>query len=340
MKSRLVPLLWMLVAGCARHETVPPPATLPSVRVQVAPVQAENLPQPIDIAGSVRPVRRAVIAARVIGQITELRAALGQTVKSGDVLLKIFAADAEARVEQARVQLNSAKRDLEREQSLVKEGASTAETVRILRDRVAGGEAALREEQELLRFAEIRAPFDGTVSRRMANTGDLAAPGQPLLELDGVGDFEIEAHIPESLSAALTIGASLTCEAGGSVFTGMLSEISSAADPATRSIGVKIAVPSGAPVRAGQFIRVRVPGPVAQTLLAPVSAVTISGQMERVFVVGDGNRAVLRLVKTGGIHGSADSQRIEILSGLAAGDRVVIAPPAGLREGQPLEVQP
>jgi multidrug efflux pump subunit AcrA (membrane-fusion protein) len=58
--------------------------------------------------------------------------------------------------------------------------------------------------------------------------------------------------------------------------------------------------------------------------------------MERVFVVGEGNRAVLRLVKTGARRGD----RIEILSGLAAGERLVAAPPAGLREGQPLEVLP
>ncbi|MBI4622354.1 MAG: efflux RND transporter periplasmic adaptor subunit, partial [Verrucomicrobia bacterium] len=86
----------------------------------------------------------------------------------------------------------------------------------------------------------------------------------------------------------------------------------------------------------GQFARVQVPGVAVRTLLAPVAAVSTLGQMERVFVAGEGNRAVLRLVTTGAVRGD----RVEILSGLADGERIVVAPPVGLREGQTLEVQP
>jgi len=99
---------------------------------------------------------------------------------------------------------------------------------------------------------------------------------------------------------------------------------------------VKIAVPAGAPVRSGQFVRVQIPGSSLRTLLVPASAVSVSGQMERVFVAGDRNRAVLRLVKTGALRGD----QLEVLSGLSAGERVVAAPSATLRDGQPLEVQP
>jgi hypothetical protein len=76
-----------------------------------------------------------------------------------------------------------------------------------------------------------------------------------------------------------------------------------------------------------------------KALLAPASAIAPVGQLERVFVAVDG-RAVLRLVKTGAARGSAGQQKVEILSGLADGDRVVLAPSAGLREGQPLELLP
>jgi NAD(P)H-flavin reductase len=101
-------------------------------------------------------------------------------------------------------------------------------------------------------------------------------------------------------------------------------------------VSAKFTVPAGVTVRSGQFARVQLPGAPVRVLLAPASAVSTAGQMELVFVVGEGSRAVLRLVKTGATRG----ERIEILSGLDDGERVVLAPPAGLREGQPLEVRP
>jgi RND family efflux transporter MFP subunit len=174
----------------------------------------------------------------------------------------------------------------------------------------------------------------------MVNAGDLAEPGKSLLELEGTDGFEVEVSIPDSFAGALSPGAALECEAGGVTFTGKLREISSTADAATRSIDVKIAVPADVVVRSGQFTRVHVPGPAIRTLLVPSAAVSARGQMERVFVVGEGNRAVLRLVRTGGTRGSAGQQNIEILSGLAENERIVVAPPTGLRDGQPLEVQP
>ena len=91
--------------------------------------------------------------------------------------------------------------------------------MRNLQDRFTGSEAQLREAEIQLGFTEIRAPFDGVVSRTWVNTGDLAAPGQPLVEVEGIGDFEIEAAVPESLAAALTPGASLACDVAGTRFS-------------------------------------------------------------------------------------------------------------------------
>jgi RND family efflux transporter MFP subunit len=194
----------------------------------------------------------------------------------------------------------------------------------------------LRDSEVQLGYAEIRAPFDGVVARKMVNAGDFAESGHALLEVEGTADFEIDAFIPDSLVAALKVGAGLDCDTGGVTFIGEVREISSTADAATRSVGVKIAVPTGTAVRSGQFARVRVPGAAVRALLVPVAAVSVKGQMERVFVAGEGNHASLRLVKTG----AAQGDRVEILSGLTASDRVVVAPPAGLRDGQPLEAQP
>lgn len=329
-------LILILVAGCSRPEPESRPAvSLPTLAVRVGSVQLENAPQLTVISGTIRPVSRAILASKVMGAISELPVILGQPVKSGDVLLKVFSADLSARLIQAQTQLNVARRDLERETNLLSKGASTSETVRNLQDAVITSEAAVKDAEVQLSYTEIRAPFDGVIARRMVNAGDFANPGQPLLEVEGTADFEVEAAIPDSLAAALRPGAPLHCEVAGLQFVGTLKEISSSADTATRAVGVKLAIPSGIGVRSGQFARVSVPGPALPVLLVPASAVSVSGQMERVFVVAEDSRASLRLVK---VTGSGD--RRVVLSGLSVGDRVILAPPAALRDGNPVEVRP
>jgi RND family efflux transporter MFP subunit len=329
-------LLLAFAGGCTRQETTAPAVNLPPVKVHTTQVRIEELPQLTEVTGTARPIQRAILAAKVTGAITELPVALGQHVRAGEVLLKTFTEEAAAQVAQARAQLNLTRRDLDRERSLVRQGASTADTVRNLEDRLTGFEAAVREAEAKLSYTEIRAPFDGVIARRWINTGDLASAGQPLLEVEGSSGFEILAQIPESLAASLKTGAVIECDAGGEKLAARLREVSSTADAATRTTEVKIDVPATAPVRSGQFVRLFIPGRVNRTVVVPATAVSLNGQMEQVFVVGADNRAVLRLVRSGAVS----RDRLEILSGLNGDERVVVNAPAGLREGQPLEVQP
>jgi RND family efflux transporter MFP subunit len=328
-----------LIAGCSRPEESAADAALnqPSVRVHLAVMHAENVPTLTEVIGTVRPVQRAMIAAKVMGAIEELPVALGQRVKAGDLLVKISAGEISAKVQQAQSQLNLARRDLARERDLLAKNASTTEMVKGLEDRFVMTQAMVSEAETMLSYATVRAPFDGVVARKLANAGDLSAPGQPLLEIEGTAAFQIEAGVPDSLAARLAVGTPLVVEvpAAGVTFTGALVELSSASDAFARNVPAKISVPAGTAVRSGQFARVQVPGAPARIMLAPAAAVSTLGQMERVFVAVD-NRAVLRLVKTGATRG----ERVEILSGVAEGDRLVLNPPAGLREGQGLEVQP
>jgi len=331
-----------LLVGCGKPAApavaTDPAAALPPAKVRVAVARAENLPTATEIIGTVRPLQRAQLAAKVMGTIDELPATLGQRVAAGDLLVKISALEITARVAQAQSQLNSARRDLERERALLTKGASTADMVRGLEDRLAGAQAMVREAEIMLGYATLRAPFAGVVARKFAQAGDLASPGLPLLELEGTDAFQVEAAVPDSLAAKLSPGAALTVEvpAAGLTFTAPLAELSSAADAGARSVLARLTVPAGTAVRSGQFVRVLVPGAPSRALLVPAAALSPLGQMERIFIAGPNNRAVLRLVKSGATHAG----RVEILSGLDDGERVVLAPPAGLREGQTLEILP
>jgi membrane fusion protein, multidrug efflux system len=338
--ARVFPLAALAaIAGCGK----PPqsgsttPASLPPVSAQIHAVKVEQVPLAIEVTGTVRAQQRAQIGAKLMGAVEDMPVSLGQKVRAGDVLVKLAAGEVSARAAQARSQLNTVRRDLERDRALLAKGASTNETVRNLEDRVTTSEAQLRETEAMLSYAILRAPFDGIVTRKFANTGDLASPGSLLLELDGVGAFEIHAGVPESLASKLVVGATVPVEipATGVSFTGKLAELSSAADAEARSVAVKIAVPSDVDVRSGQFARVKIPGEPRSTIRVPESAISLFGQMERVFVVNADGRAALRLVKIGGRMDG----RVEVISGLAEGDRVVVGPPRGLRDGQPVEAR-
>jgi RND family efflux transporter MFP subunit len=263
---------------------------------------------------------------------------LGQRVHAGDLLARIGADEISARVAQAEAQLNAARRDLERERGLAAKGASTAETVKDLEDRLSGAQATLREAAAMQGYTSVRAPFDGIVARKFAGVGDLASPGLPLLEIEGADGFQVEAALPDSLASRLSPGAVLTVcmPARDATFAGTLAELSSAADPGAHTVTAKIRVPAGVPVRSGEFARVQLEGAPVQALMVPASAVATVGQMQLVFVAGADGRASLRLVRTGAARGDL----VEVLSGVDAGERVVAAPPVGLREGRRLEIQP
>ncbi len=323
----------LLAAGC--HRETPPPASAPAVAVRVAEVRATTEQRRTELPGNVRAVERAVVAPKVMGTIASLSISLGQSVKKGDVLARISANEINARLAQAEAGLGQARRDLERETGLLAKGASAAETVRSMEDRVRLMEATVAEARTMLTYTTITAPFDGVIARRLVNEGDLASPGVPLLEIENPAQQRVEVEVPDGL-AAVAVGAEAPVRIGELELPGRVAEVSPALDPVARTFLAKVDLPAGAAVRSGQFARVSWPAGEGRALVVPATAVTAFGQMERAFVVAD-QKAVLRLVKTGARHG----ETVEILAGLAAGERVVADPAAAnLRDGQPVEVKP
>lgn len=332
--TRLLPLLLLpLAAACSRTGPDAAPAE-PALPVRVTTATAETLVQTRPLAGTVRPQERAVVSARVMGLVTRSGLGVGLAVNAGDVLVTLEAGEIAARLEQARASLQQAEREFDRESKLGAQGAAAAETVRSAADRLRLARAAVAEAETLLSYTRIAAPFGGVITADHVKPGDLAAPGQPLFALEGTGRLQAEVAVPDSLRA-LTPGTAVPVVWENQNFVGRLVEASPAADAASRSRLARIDLPAGAPVRSGQFVRVLWPEDEATAITVPAAAVSLFGQMERVFVI-DGGRARLRLVKTGAMH---DGRRV-VLAGLSAGEAVVLDPPAVLRDGRAVEIQP
>jgi len=329
-------LALLAAAGCRRAEPAADAAAGPALPVTPAPVVRETLPALVEMPATIRPADRAVISAKVTGTVATFPWGLGQEVKAGDVLLTLSVPETEARVRQAQAQLAEAERNADRARTLVAKGVNAPDTQRDADDRLRYAQAAAAEAEALLAYATLRAPFAGVVTEKQVLPGDLASPGLPLLTLESTARLRAEGSVPEQAAVSLRPGSELAVVLADdqAPVSGRIEEISAAADAVSRSVLVKVALPAGT-ARSGQFARLLVRTGEAEALLVPAAAVTRFGQMERVFAVAEG-RAVLRLVKTG----RTAAGRTEILAGLAAGDQVIVAPPAALRDGQAVTVRP
>lgn len=343
MRSSLLPLigsgalsLTVLLSGCHRQPEATSPETLPAATVRIASVENKKYLATEEVIGTVRAKLRAMIEAKLSGRIERLPVTVGQRIKQGDLLVLLDEREIQARLEQARAVREQTQQDRKRFETLLQQNAVTRQEYDAAQARARIAEAAVTETEALLGYAKVTAPFDGVVSRRLAEVGDLASPGRPLLELEDPHALRLEADLPEALIDRLRLEdrmvvrvAALTNDLAATV-----SEIAPAADPHSRTFRVKLDLPPTPGLRLGQFGRVTVPLSEVASVRAPATAVVVRGQLEMVFVV-EQQKAHLRLVKTGKRLG----EEWEVVSGLNAGESIVVEGAAALVDGQPVEVK-
>lgn len=338
LPSLIIAGLAVLITGCGKQQE-PPAATggsLPPAVVRVQRIEAVKQPAVEEVVGTVEPKLQAVVEAKVSGRIARLAVTLGQSVKQGDVLVELATQEIQARLDQAEAAFRQAELELKRTANLRKQSAATQAELDAAQSRYNVAQAALAEVAALVGYAKIVAPFDGVVARKLADEGDLAMPGKPLLELEGRTGLRLVADVPSLLAGNVVPEAKLAVRVDTmpNPIMGTVAEISPAADPASRTVRVKVDLPATAELRAGQFGRLAVPVGEATFLFAPPTALVRRGQLEILFVAADG-KAQMRLVRTG----KQTAQGIEILAGLAPGEVIVAEGAANLRDGQPLQTQ-
>lgn len=330
----------LMGGGCtpeSNHGTTPQTPPGPPLPVEVVVASETLAPSQNEMVGTVEAVQRATLSPKVTGTITEMPVVLGATVKQGDLLVRLSAAEISARLSQAETAVAQAKRNLEREERLLARNASTQETVNTLKDVYEVANASQTEARTMLGYTTIRAPFSGRVSQKLAHVGDLATVGTPLLILENTKVVQAVIAVPEAQLARIKPGETLSVRipAAGVETIGTVSEIAPGGDALSRTSVVKIDLAETRALRPGQFARVIIPGTASVALTVPEGAVTLFGQMERLFVV-EKNIARLRLVRTGAHR----EGHVEILSGLSPGEQVVVSDTARFVDGQPVQVTP
>ncbi|MBZ5675688.1 MAG: efflux RND transporter periplasmic adaptor subunit [Acidobacteriia bacterium] len=373
----LIPFaLWL--AGCSESPREVASSRTPPVAVSVVTVAEQPWPSIYEATGTVRARTSAVIAAKLLGYVREVKVQAGDRVQAGQLLITLDARDldvnsrkAEAALDEvrsaipeadhavagAKVNLDLAQTTFNRMQELwsktsisnqefdessakLKTAQAAYEMARARRAQLDTQAARVQQDiraTEVARsYAEITAPFAGVVTAKSVDPGALAVPGAPLLTIEREGAYRLETSVEESRLPAIRVGQPVSVKLDGvdRTIDARVSEIVPAVDAASRSYTVKIDLPAVAALRSGAFGRASFSLGSRSALAIPAGAVTERGQLQSVMVAENGV-AHTRLITVG----QKSKDQVEVLSGLAAGENVILPVPPGLSDGAAVEIR-
>jgi RND family efflux transporter MFP subunit len=341
-------LLPLLLVACG-HGDKGESSRVP-IAVQTAIVAAADEPGTVEAAGSLRSGRETILAGKVMGTVISIRKAAGDPVRKGEVLIVIDSRDVEGQIVQAKGALAQAQAAaaiaqanlLRYEQLFTRNAASQLELdqaryqAETAKGAVTQAEGAVSTASSYRSYAEIAAPFDGRVVDRLCEVGDMTAPGRPLMKIEDVRNLRLDVYLSEGDLDAAVPGQTVQVRIpslGDQAVEGKVVEVVPALDPATRSFLVKIDVSEAPGLRSGLYGRATFQSGTRRVLRVPRTSLRHRGGFSGVFVAEDG-RASFRLVTIA----DGDAERVEVLSGLSDGDRVVLDPPVSLEVGASIEV--
>lgn len=320
--------------ACGGEPGALPEATEP---VDVVVSQAVASHGVVTAPGTVLATEQAQLATRMSGTIRRVLVDIGAQVTAGDVLVALDTKEIDARIESAEAAAQLARQWYDRISSLARDGAATAQELDDAEARREVAEAALRDARAQRDYVLLRAPFNGVITGRLADPGDLAVPGVPILEMIGEGSLKIEADLPGELAGRLAVGDVINVNRPGRTgrYEARVTRLVPAVELSSRRFRIEAlfeAGPSGPPeIPPGTFVRIELGLPTATTRWIPTDAIVTRGQLNGLFVV-DGEELRLRWIRLGQSLGDAT----ELLAGPPQSSLLVRDPSAQFADGTPV----
>jgi RND family efflux transporter MFP subunit len=342
--------LSLALLGCGERK--PAADTAERVRdVKTVAIQRTSVPDVVEAIGTVHANQSAQLSAQIVASVRSVNTAEGKRVRRGDVLVVLDDAASRAAADQASAGITAAQQQataadanyglaqatLTRYQSMYeKKSVSPHEMDEVQarykaaaaqRDAAQAGHAqavaGAAQASAMLGYTRICAPFDGVVTAKNVDPGALAAPGAPLVTVEDTSSFRLEVAVDESDLRYVALGAKVpvVVDALGNEVQGSVQQIVPAADAASRSFTVKLALPQDPRLHSGLFGRARFPRGQRDAVVVPRTAVLEHGQMQGVYVVAPDGQVTLRFITLGKPLGD----QVEVLSGLSGGERLVAA---------------
>jgi len=329
-QAGMVMLAVALVAGA--------PAAFADDKAGVGPVLAvavREMPQTIGAEGVVEAIRQTTLGAQVAGRIVALDVKAGDPVRAGQVLVRIDARTADqavaagrSQIAEAEANLANAKRKYERNRDLVAqkfvsqaaldqaEAEYKAAQAQLAAITANAGQAIAAQS-----FTTVTAPYAGVVGATLAELGDMAQPGRPLVTVFDPRELRVTATLPQAALPQVRLDAPIRLEipALGKSLTAIRATVIPLADARTHTSRIRLDLPATEGVLPGQFARARFVVGTTRVLAIPATALVRRGEVTAVYVVDREGRAQLRQVRAGEAVGEG---QVEILSGLSTGERI------------------
>lgn len=330
---------WFVYQQISSETTTQKPKSRPIPNVVVAKASIEPVRDEVEALGTSKANESITVTPKVTEVATFINFEDGDLVKKGRLLVQLQDREQVARVKAAKVRVTDHMRELERIRSLV-----TSQTIAELeRDRlqtlIDTTKAELEQSQSALMDRKITAPFDGRLGLRQISVGSLLTPGTVITTLDDISVIKLDFSVPERFIQSLEIGKVVEASAvafSNELFTGKVISIDSRVNPTTRTVIVRAEIPNpNSRLLPGMLMKVTLIKESREALILPESAVIPIQDRHYVYVVNDEDviereEVVLGLRKRGWV---------EIINGVALGEKVVIRGILKVRPGDKVKVQ-
>ncbi|KAA8476785.1 RND family efflux transporter MFP subunit [Arcticibacter tournemirensis] len=347
----------LVFSACSSGDQPAQTSEVKAITVKTA-LPSQGNKEGVTASGQLQSSRSADISTRVMGYITAIHVKAGDRVTKGQLLVSISNEDilakkaqTEAAIAEASAAYQNAAKDFQRYNALYKEQSASAKELDNISLQYASAGARLKaakqmknEAQAMLAYTNLRAPFSGVVTRKLADAGNMASPGLPLLTIEQQGEFEVTAAIPETEITKLKTGqqAKMSIKSGGKTFTGVIREINQSSASTGGQYLIKITVPANEKkgLYSGMYVNVFIPiaretGSVTNegSILVPLKSIVMRDQMTGIYTVSNSSQAVLRWVRLGKQYNG----EAEVLSGLGKDEKFILEAQGRLYNGVPVK---
>jgi RND family efflux transporter MFP subunit len=326
------------LAGCDRG----PPATRPPAgHAGLASIEVGTgaAPTGLVLDGVVEAVHQATLSAQTSGRVSEMLVDVDDPVKQGQLLLRLRATEQVSALAEAQAALAAATsreaqaraqheriRDMYERKVVARATYDEALTARdAARAALAAAEARLAAAREGVGYTEVRAPSDGVVTDKRVQAGEVVAPGMPLVSIASLEAVRVVADVPQSVAGALRANPHAIVQAGDVQVETSKVTLYPSAQPQSGTVRARIDLPAGTvPLAPGTFAKVVIAGGPESRLLVPRTAVVERSELRAVYVIGSDGHVALRQVRLG----RPVADQVEVIAGLARGERIATDPSA------------
>jgi len=327
----LLPLA-MLLAACGGGDDTPSgrgrtietaaAATVPAgAPGTIETAESTTVDRPLSLPSQLYVEHDAAVVARSSGQVHSILVDIGSRVSAGQLIAQLESTDQEIALAQAKEQAANASQRVERQRALATAGVVTRADSEQVEFEHRAAELALRKAQRDFDLTRIVAPFDGVVTARMARVQRLVNPGDSLFRVTALAPVLAAVRVPETASAGIRVGTSgRILTVGGASASAKVVRASPVIDAASGTRELVLQLAPGSALTPGSSVTVQLGAERRRVVAIPKAAVAKDGYA----LVWDDNRATLRAVTLGS---DLDGDRVEVVSGIAAGEKVVRASP-------------